>query len=182
MRESVVAQVAIEGSKDPWYLLAEDLRFLESVALGAVPDAWLPAGPTTAEEAVFLAPLDIVSARGRAAQLFGFEYLWEVYKPVELRRWGYYTLPVLWGDRLAARLDPKLDRKTGTLRLHGFWTEPDTPVEDPRFEAALGRGLARFARMMGATRVDVSAIAPEGLRRGVAAELWDAENAEELDP
>ncbi len=116
-------RVAIEGSKDDSYALAEDLPLLETLEAGKIPEAWRPLGPTTEEEAVFLAPLDIVSARGRAAQLFDFDYVWEVYKPVEKRRWGYYTLPILWGDRLVARLDPKLDRKTGTLEIKGFWLE-----------------------------------------------------------
>ena len=53
----------------------------------------LPLETTTDEEATFLSPLDPVSARGRAKPLFGFDYVWEVYKPAHLRRWGYYVLP-----------------------------------------------------------------------------------------
>src|SRR5207248_1030717 len=82
-----------------------------------------------------------VSTRGRASWLFDFEYLWEVYKPAAKRRWGYYTLPILYGDRLVARLDPKLDRTTSTLVINGFWLEEYAPVECPGFAAALARGL-----------------------------------------
>jgi uncharacterized protein YcaQ len=56
---------------------------------GRVPDEWRPLAATTLEEAVCLAQLDTVIARGRAQALFDFEYLWEVYKPAAQRRWGY---------------------------------------------------------------------------------------------
>jgi uncharacterized protein YcaQ len=64
----------------------------------------------------FLAPLDIVSARGRAQQLFDFEYVWEVYKPAHRRRWGYYVLPILWGYRLAAFVRAEKIAHAGELR------------------------------------------------------------------
>ena len=105
----------------------------------------------------------MVSARGRAKQVFDFEYLWEVYKPVHQRRWGYYTLPILYGDDLVARLDPKLDRKTNTLHILGFWLEDDAP-KDEAFANALGRGLARFAKFVGAQRVEMDAIQPRRLQ------------------
>ena len=107
-----------------------------------------------------LAPLEIASARGRSNWLFDFEYIWEVYKPAAARRWGYYTLPILYGDWLVARLDPRLDRATNTLRLLGFWREPDAIGDEAAFAEALARGLARFATFLRARRVDVSALAP----------------------
>ena len=90
-----------------------------------MPADWAPLETTTDEEATFLSPLDPVSARGRAKPLFGFDYVWEVYKPVEKRSFGYYTMPILWGDRLVGRFDPKLDRTTGTLVINGLWLEDD---------------------------------------------------------
>jgi len=98
--QNVIAPVAIEGSKDRWITLAENLPLLETLEDGKIPPAWKPLGPTTLDEVTFLAPLEIVSARGRAKQVFGFDYVWEVYKPVEQRRWGYYVLPILYGDDL----------------------------------------------------------------------------------
>ena len=105
-----VSRVQVEGGRDTYLILAEDLTALKSLENGKIPKGWKPKETTTLEEVTFLAPLDIVSARGRAKKLFGFEYLWEVYKPAHQRRWGYYTLPILYGDDLVARLDPKLDR------------------------------------------------------------------------
>ncbi|MFM8320284.1 MAG: DNA glycosylase AlkZ-like family protein, partial [Chloroflexota bacterium] len=102
--------VRIEAEKELYYALAEDLPLLEMLARGEIPPAWAPLEHTTLEEAVFLAPLEIASARGRAKKLFDFDYVWEVYKPAGQRRWGYYTLPILYGDRLAARADVRLER------------------------------------------------------------------------
>ena len=107
------------------YALASDAELLTDLSAGRVPKAWTPLATTTTEEAVFLAPLDPVSARGRAKVLFDFDYIWEVYKPVEKRKFGYYTLPVLWGDRLVARFDSKLDRATNTFVVLGFWLEDE---------------------------------------------------------
>jgi uncharacterized protein YcaQ len=148
------AQARLEGSKDAWWLPAADLPLLDALENGAIPPQWTPLGSTTRDEAVILAPLDIVCTRGRAVQMFDFDYVWEVYKPVELRRWGYYTLPILYGDRLVARVDPKLDRKRKTLCLNGFWTEPGITLEDPAFAAALQRGLASFAAFAGARQIE----------------------------
>ena len=103
---------------------------LATLAADQVPAAWQPLVTTTLDEVTFLAPLDIVSARGRAKVWFDFEYIWEVYKPAHQRRWGYYTLPILYGDRLVARFDPKLDRTTNTLVINGMWLEDDALAED----------------------------------------------------
>lgn len=165
--QKVIAPAAIEGSKERWIVLAEDLPVLETLEAGKIPSIWKPLGPTTQDEVTFLAPLEIVSARGRAKQLFDFEYVWEVYKPVEQRRWGYYVLPILYGDDLVARLDPKLDRKTMTLHINGFWLEEDTYAADPAFADALGKGLARFASFVEAKKVDVGAITPRKLKKHI---------------
>ena len=165
--QEMIAPVAIEGSKERWIVLTENLPLLETLAAGKIPSAWKPLGPTTEDEVTFLAPLEIVSARGRAKQVFGFEYVWEVYKPVEQRRWGYYVLPILYGDELVARLDPKLDRKTMTLHINGFWLEEAAPADDLAFADALGKGLARFAAFVEAKKVDIEAIAPKKLRKHI---------------
>ena len=79
------------------------------------------------------------------------------------RRWGYYTLPILYSDDLVARLDPKLDRKTNTLHILGFWLEDDAP-KDEAFASALANGLKRFADMIGAEKIDLSGIKTVKLR------------------
>jgi uncharacterized protein YcaQ len=163
------APVRIEGAKERWLALAADLPLLAALEAGQTPESWRPLTTTTTDEMVFLAPLDIVSARGRASQLFDFEYLWEVYKPAAKRRWGYYTLPILYGDRLVARLDPKLDRGSATLQINGFWLEQHAPADAPEFAAALARGLQHFAEFLRARQLNIAAIEPQSLRAQVRA-------------
>ncbi len=68
----------------------------------------------------FLAPLDpLVWDRSMLRTLWDFDYLWEVYVPEAKRKWGYYVLPMLFGDRFVGRIEPRLDRKTKTLRILG---------------------------------------------------------------
>jgi uncharacterized protein len=160
-------QVKIESGRDTYLVLAEDVPALESLEDGKVPKGWKPKETTTLEEVTFLSPLDIVSARGRAKRLFDFDYVWEVYTPAPKRRWGYYVLPILYGDDLVARLDPKLDRKTMTLEIKGFWHEADAPVNDVEFANALANGLVRFAKFVDANKINIAVIKLVGLRKHV---------------
>ena len=167
VESGMLSQIQIEGGRDIHLVLTEDLPLLETLAKGKTPKGWNPKETSTLEEVTFLAPLDIVSARGRAKKLFDFEYKWEVYTPVHLRRWGYYVLPILYGDDLVARLDPKLDRTTMTLEIKGFWSEEDAPVKDADFAQALARGLIRFAKFLGAKKIKLGTIRPTALRMDV---------------
>jgi uncharacterized protein YcaQ len=160
-------EVQVEGRRDVYLVLTEDVPVLELLEKGKIPKGWRPKSTTTFEEVTFLSPLDIVSARGRAKKLFDFEYKWEVYTPLHLRRWGYYVLPVLYGDDLVARLDPKLDRTTGTLEIKGFWDEDGAPVNEADFANAFARGLVRFAKFVEAKKVKVESIQPAKLRKQI---------------
>ena len=80
-------------------------------------------------------------------------------------------LPILWGDQLVGRLDPRLDRVSGTLFLDGFWLEQRETGRDEAFAAALAKGLTNLARFVGAKKVDVSAVKPPRLRVFLRAEL-----------
>lgn len=164
-----VAEVRVEGWKAPHLALAGDVPLIEELAAGRLPEAWKPLETATDYEAVFLAPLDPVIARGRAKPLFGFEYVWEVYKPKAQRKFGYYTLPVLWGDRLAARFDSKLDRSARTLHILGFWLEEERLGGDEAFAEALARGFGRFLAFLEAERLDASAVGEPLLRKRLAA-------------
>jgi uncharacterized protein len=164
-----IVAVHVEGWKEPCYALAEDAPRIETLIAGRVPNAWKPQDTTTHDEVTFLAPLDPVSARGRAKLVFDFDYVWEVYKPAHQRKWGYYTLPILWGDRLVARMDPRLDRQTNTLVVCGFWLEETVTGQDAMFAEALAKGVERLMKFLGAGRVDARKMRPQLLRKRIQA-------------
>ena len=99
--------------------------------------------------------------------------MWEVYKPAHQRKFGYYTLPILWGDRLVARFDSKLDRAqrapANTFVILGLWLEDAALGEDEAFAEALARGFARFVTFLGASKLDAKAIREPLLRRRASA-------------
>ena len=168
LTDGSLIEVRVEGWRATQVAPGADTAILTELEAGRVPDAWAPLETTTEEEVTFLSPLDPVSARGRAKALFGFDYVWEVYKPVEQRKFGYYTMPILWGDRLVGRFDPKLDRATGTLVVNGLWLEDPALARDEAFGDALARGMASFVRFLGAKRLDVTAVPQPRIRRRLA--------------
>jgi uncharacterized protein len=145
-----------------------DLELLDQVGRGDVPAAWTPRAETAEEEVTLLSPLEPVTARGRAKALFDFDYVWEIYKKPELVQYGRYTMPILWGDRLVGRIDPKLDRSAQTLVINGIWWEDEGVARDATFRDALRAGIARFAAFLEAARVDASAVADARIRRVIA--------------
>jgi uncharacterized protein len=165
--DGAVIEVEVEGWRQTQLAPGADTELLAALERGEVPPQWTPCGATTEDETTFLSPLDPVSARGRAKPLFDFEYVWEVYKPVEQRKFGYYTLPILWGDRLVGRFDPKLDRATGTLVINGFWLEDEATARDDAFVDALDRGMRRFRDFLGVRKLDVTAVPQRTIRAGL---------------
>lgn len=159
-----LVQVKVEGWRGTSFMLADDLGLLTEVERGRVPGEWRPVGPSTDEEVTFLSPLDPVTARGRAKELFDFEYLWEIYMPSAKMKYGRYTMPILWGDQLVGRFDARMDRKTGTLVVNGVWLEDDTLAADGAFLAALRLGVSRLMGFLHAERIDVSTVSDRILR------------------
>ncbi len=91
--------------------------------------------------------------RARTARLFGFSYRNEMFVPQDKRTYGYYVYPLLEGDRFVGRIEAKADKKTGTLRVTGFWPEPGVRFgagRRDRLFAELGR-FARFGGLSGVT-------------------------------
>jgi len=168
LADGSLLEVHVEGWTGPRWAPGADAAILATLERGRVPRAWRPLETTTEEEAVFLSPLDPVSARGRAKPLFDFDYTWEVYTPADKRRYGYYVLPVLWGDRLVARFDARLDRAARTLVLIGLWLEDEALGKDDAFATAFARGIARFLRFLDADRVDAAGVSQAAIRGRLA--------------
>ena len=158
-KEGKAHRVKIEGLKEAYFYPAVAAGQMADLIEGRTPPEWRPLETDTRQEVNLLAPLDnVLWDRIRLKSLFDYDYAWEVYKPQPVRRWGYYTLPVLYGDRLVARLDPKLDRRTGRLTLQGFWLDDESLAEDAAFAKALAAGLRRFALFHRATEMNASVV------------------------
>jgi uncharacterized protein YcaQ len=112
VRRGTVVPLQIPGVRRQYYALARDLPALRRHDGEARAARGWPDGPVR-----FLSPLDnLLWRRERLADLFGFRYVWEIYVPAAKRQFGYYTMPILAGDRLIGRMDPRLDR--ANRRLH----------------------------------------------------------------
>ena len=93
-----------------------------------------------------LNPFDnIVINRRRLATLFDFDYQIECYVPEPKRQFGYFCLPILWGDEVIGRLDPKAHRDKGVLEIKSLHFEDGTDISDPQMRAALADALAQLA-------------------------------------
>lgn len=111
--------------------------------------------PRRIDACALLSPFDPVCwNRDRSERLFGFHYRIEIYTPAPKRVYGYYVLPVLWGDSLVGRLDMKADRAAGVLRVPGAFAEPGVPVDEVAHD--LAGELVAMAGWLGLGAVDVA--------------------------
>ena len=149
VEEGVLRVVDVEGWKQPAYL-HRDARLVRRI-----------------NACTLLSPFDpVVWNRDRTHRLFGFHYRIEIYTPPPKRIYGYYVLPILWGDSVVGRLDMKADRQNGALLVQGSFAEPGVPA-GPLAEE-LAPELEAMAGWLGLDRVDVQ---PRG---DLASTLGDA--------
>jgi uncharacterized protein YcaQ len=153
VKRGEMAPVQIKGDRRIYYLLARDQPYLEQAR-----------HPAPTPRVAFIAPLDnLLWSRNLIERLFGFRYVWEVYKPAHERQYGYYVLPVLYGDRFVARFEPKLDRDRGVLRFLSWHWEPGEALTDDLADA-LRDAVTRFMVYLGAGAI----VAGEGIEPSVA--------------
>jgi uncharacterized protein YcaQ len=131
--------VRVEGQKDVRSILPAEQALLHVQS------------PLEPREVTLLAPLDpLVWDRRLLLDLFDFAYTWEVYTPVAKRKHGYYVLPILFGDRLVGRIEPRFDRATRKLHIVNVWLEKGFDRGEPGFESALERAIHAHSHMVGA--------------------------------
>jgi uncharacterized protein YcaQ len=151
-----LARVAVEGWDGPLYMHAEDVGLIDAASeeMGA---------PRTA----LLSPFDpVMWDRARALELFGFDYKIECYTPAPQRKYGYFTLPILHGDELVGRLDPKAHRKEGVFEVKSVHLEPGVRMTS-ELVSGLRDVLQRMAAWHGTPEVVVGETVPPKLRAGL---------------
>ena len=133
-----VTPVQVEGIRFPLYLRSEDLPLLEDILAGAADEK---------PRLEFLAPLDpMLWDRKLLEALWDYAYSWEIYTPAEKRKYGYYVLPMLHGDRFVGRIEAVAERKTGTLAVRNVWFE-DGVRRTKKLAQAVDGAVARLARL-----------------------------------
>ena len=154
--------VEVEGIRGLRYVVTDEVPLLDAaaaeVAAEPAPHGWRIGRPNGLEPGVaFLAPLDPLAwDRDLLLRLWDFDYKWEVYVPGPKRRWGYYVLPILYGDRFVGRIELRHDRPAATLRVLGIWWETGfEPSDDvnPGFADAFTDALRAHLAFAGLQRV-----------------------------
>ncbi len=148
------------GLRGTWYMHAEDLPAVERLAAGE----WQP-------RTVLLSPFDnLICDRARTEELWDFDFRIEIYVPKDKRRYGYYVLPILDGERLIGRIDPAYQRKEQRLEIQHVYREPDAPsdVASARRVAGAIRELAQF---LGAREIRIGGLddLPAAWRKSLSA-------------
>jgi len=146
-----IGETQVEGIQEPFYFRIQDKSTLDRALEMSEPPP----------QAVVMAPLDnLLWDRRMLQQLFDFEYRWEVYVPADKRRFGYYVLPVIYGDRFIARFEPGQVKKRGVLTIKNWWWEPGITLSEPmKFD--LVQCFRRFLDYLGANHLEVDRQAQE---------------------
>ncbi|MBA3383497.1 MAG: winged helix-turn-helix domain-containing protein [Actinobacteria bacterium] len=135
--------VEVEGVRGKRFVLRDEVELLE-------------APPEPAPTVAFLPPFDpLVWDRKLLGALFGFDYVWELFHPPAKRRWGWYVLPILFGDRFVGRIEPRIDRAGGRVEVIGLWWEDGfEPRRAEGFVDAMREALDAYLQFAGAGRFE----------------------------
>jgi uncharacterized protein YcaQ len=135
--------VEIEGLRGKRFVVSDELAALEA-----------PREPPPS--VAFIAPFDsLLWDTKLLAELFGFEFVWEGFFKPEKRRWGYYVLPILFGDRLVGRIEPRIDRDAARVEVLGLWWEEGfVPRRAAGFVAAMREALRAYLSFAKADRLE----------------------------
>jgi uncharacterized protein YcaQ len=154
LAEGALRAANVEGWDQPAFLDPADSHLVQEIEAGAHEPGFT----------AFLSPFDnLIWDRERVRALFGFDYRTEMYVPAAERRYGYYVMPILHESRLVGRLDPKMDRKAGTLIIRAIYLEPGQPMTD-RLVAGIGDALTEFMAFHAADSLVIEHSDPKALR------------------
>lgn len=132
-----IGSVMVEGIKVPFYYRIEDEALMQEILAGTA---------DLKSRMSFIAPLDpLMWDKALILALWDFRYSWEIYTPAVKRKYGYYTLPIIFGDRFVGRIEAVPDRKEGILQVKGLWWEPGVR-QTKALNLSLERTLSRFAK------------------------------------
>jgi uncharacterized protein len=135
--------VDVEGMRGKRFVLAVELELLE-------------APPEPVPSVALIAPFDsLLWDTALLASLFDFQYVWEGFFPPAKRRWGYYVLPIVFGDRFVGRIEPRIDRDRATVEVLDLWWEDGfAPRRADGFVDAMRDALRAYLRFAGADRFE----------------------------
>lgn len=146
VEQEKIIPVSVEGIDNQILFI----RVADLDTLNAIKDKRAPKA-----QAAFIAPLDnLIWNRKLTKSLFNFSYTWEVYKPKDQREYGYYILPVLYGDRFIGRVDPAFDKKTRVLTITSWWWEEDVVPNDAILNAVT-RCVKEFGQYLDASKIEI---------------------------
>lgn len=148
LQEARIVAVTVEQMKDTLYCRAEDLSLIEVVLQNPEPEL----------RCELIAPLDnLIWDRKLINKLFGFDYTWEIYTPAIKRKFGYYVLPLLYGESFIGRAEVIAERKTGTLVVKNIWYENGLVPTEP-LRTALNECIQKFALFNGCETISVESM------------------------
>ncbi|HEX2620396.1 MAG TPA: crosslink repair DNA glycosylase YcaQ family protein, partial [Phototrophicaceae bacterium] len=143
-----VLTVAVEGWENPGYFHPDHLKRVEAAAQGKIPHS----------RTALLSPFDpLVWDPGRVLDLFDFDYKIEFYFPAHKRKYGYFSLAILYDNKLIGRLDPKVHRKEGIFEVKSLHLEPGVVVDDAMV-AALKRTIRACALWHEAPQISIGEV------------------------
>ncbi|MBR3813291.1 MAG: YcaQ family DNA glycosylase [Spirochaetaceae bacterium] len=144
LAEKRIVPVHVESIKHTLYCLAEDAAIAEIIRKSA--DAAATEKAAEKPRCEFIAALDnMMWDRNLIKALWNFDYKWEIYTPATKRKYGYYVLPVLYGENFIGRIEPVFDKKAQTLKIANLWYEPEVKVTK-KIDSAVAATVKRFER------------------------------------
>ncbi len=151
--EGNIHRAQVSGQPGEWFVHDDDLPLLDQLSNGQ----WHASRRTA-----LLSPFDnLICDRARTEQLFNFNFRIEIYTPKAKRKYGYYVLPILHGDKIIGRVDPAMDREEQRLIINAVYAEPNAPKSGK----PVAEAIEELATFLGANEIVYANNVPEAWKR-----------------